>query len=50
MISFVCVKIALRKNIKYELKINNLGEHSQYLSEVLYVIRHYILINSKQYF
>ena len=26
------------ENMKYDFKINKLGEHSQYLSEVLYAI------------
>ena len=38
MISFVYVRVAIKENMKYDLKVNKLGEHSEYLSEVLYVI------------
>lgn len=44
LISFV-----FNENMKYDFKINKLGEHSQYLSEFLCNV-HYILSNLKQHF
>lgn len=41
MVSSVWVKTALRENMKYDLKINKLGDRSQYVSQVLYIIASY---------